>query len=113
MSVRFVLTSKTKVDVFRDTASLNDVIKYEFDLTPWQDDNATVTSVTWTVESGEASIASAALASGVASALVTLNQAGKALISLLINTASVKKKIWLEIGVKDLEMPSDDYGFTA
>lgn len=113
MSVRFTLTSKTKVDVFRDTASIGDVVKYEFDCTAWQDDNDTITSVTWALESGQASIASQALSSGLVSGIVTLSQSGKALISLLLNTATRKKKIWLEIGVKDLEMPADDYGFTA
>ena len=114
MSVSFTLTSKTRVDSFKDTVSIGDAVTYEFDCTPWQEDNNTISSATWTVESGNASISGQSLVSGVASALITFSQAGKALISLLLTTATEKKKIWLEIRCKDLQAPlGDDYGISS
>lgn len=111
MSTTFTLTSKTRVDTFKDTVSINDVVRYEFDLTPWQEDNDTVTSVTWTVHEGSVGVSGQALASGVASALLTFTQAGKCLIGILITTANEKKKIWLSVRAKDLQSDMfDDYG---
>lgn len=114
MSVSFTLTTKTRVDEFKDTASINDAIVYEFDLTPWQEDNATIVSVDWALQSGNAAISDQALVAGVASALVTFNTRGRVIIALLISTATSVKKIWLEVRVKDIHMSmSDDYGFCS
>jgi deoxyhypusine synthase len=112
MSVNFTLTSKTRVDQFRDSASLGDVISYSIDCTPWQEDNATITGVTFTALSGAAvSITSPLVASGVVSAILNFTQAGRSLVSILLTTASgLTKKIWLEINVKDVQLPADDYG---
>lgn len=113
MTTRFNILAKKPVDTFADVVSLGDVVKYELDATGWQEDNSTITSAVWTVESGSASISNDAVASGVASALVTFSQAGKVLLSVLLNTSSHKKKIWLEINVKDRQLLADDYGFGA
>jgi len=110
MSVNFNLTSKTKVDVFKDNASVQDVTNYQIDCTAWQEDNDTITSAAWSIESGSASIASEAVTAGVVSARITFNQSGKVLLSVLISTATVKKKIWIEILVRDRDCLADDYG---
>lgn len=113
MSTAFVLNTKTRNDRFVDNVSIGDVVAYEFDLRPWQDDNDTVTSVTWTSEAGSNGVSNTALSSGVASGRITFNNAGRSLFSLLINTATVKKKIWLEVLVKDRDINMDDYGLSA
>lgn len=113
MSVQFTLPSKTRIDSFKDRASINDAITYIFDCAAWQEDNSTITSATWVVESGTASISGQTLSSGIVSALVTFSQAGKALISILLNTATQKKKMWLEVGVRDMKIAADDYGIST
>lgn len=114
MSVDFTLAAKTKVDVFKDIASIGDVQDYNFDCTAWEDDNETITDATWTIESGTASIASESVTSGVVSASLTFSQAGRSVVSVLLETAgSSRKKIWLEVGVKDTYRYTDDYNMAA
>lgn len=113
MSTRYNITAKQPMDTFENVVSLNDVVEYEFDATGWEADNADITSATWTVESGSATVSGQAVTDGVVSALVTYNQAGRVLISVLLNTATVKKKLWLVANVKDREIMTDDYGFNA
>lgn len=113
MTVSFTLATKTKVDSFRDTASIGDVVKYEIDCTPWQDDNDTITSAQWTNDAGSSpGITNPQLASGIVSAFVNFTQAGTQRIKITLTTATRTKVMWLEVKVKD---PSrcgygDDYG---
>lgn len=113
MSTQFTLLSKTRIDRFIDNVSLDDAVTYEIDCTPWEDDNSEITSATWTVESGQAAISGQSLTDGVVSALLTFSQAGKALISILLNTTTEKKKVWLEVYAKDIQGDMDDYGISA
>lgn len=111
MSVNFTLTSKTRVDQFKDSLSIGDVVKYAIDTTPWQEDNDTVTSATWTNTGGSVAIASQLVSAGIVSAVLTPNQSGTQLIEILLQTASgLKKKIWLQLKVKDIQYSGDDYG---
>lgn len=113
MPTSFVLPSKTRIDTFRDNVSIGDAVTYEIDCRPWQGDNSTITSVTWTVEAGNAAISGQSLTSGVATALVTFTDSGKSLISILITTATQKKKVWLEVLAKNMQVYMDDYGLQA
>lgn len=115
MATTFSLTAKTRFDMYEDVASIGDAIRYQFDCTAWQEDNANITSATWTVEYGQAAISGQAVSSGVVSALVTFSQAGKSLISILLSTASgEKKKIWLLVLAKDkTEFRSGNDGYGA
>lgn len=111
MSVSYTLASKTRVDVFKDRASIYDAKTYSFDLTPWQADNSTVTSVDWVVKTGTASVSNTQLVEGVASALITFAARGRVLIQLTVNTAAEIKTIWLEIDVKQVLISAlNDYG---
>jgi hypothetical protein len=53
--------------------------------------STSVSSVVWTVDSGTATIASEALASNVASALITTNSVGCAMIKLVATMADISK----------------------
>ena len=111
MSVDFTLTSKTRVDSFKDTLSLNDVIKYQIDCTPWVDDNEAITAATWTCISGSVGISNQTNVAGVVSANISATQAGSAQVAILLQTASgITKKIWLGLRVKDQDVVGDDYG---
>ena len=110
MSTEFVVTAKINPGKFADTVSEGDASTYSIDFRPWQSDNSTITSVTWTVETGTATISNTALSSGIATALITFTQDGLCVISALATTASEKKKVWIEVNVRDLKYPADDYG---
>ena len=114
MTVEFTLATKTKVDAFKGSASIGGTIKYQFDCTPWQDDNDTITAATWTNDgSSGATISSQTLTSGVASALVSFSQAGITSLKITLTTATRTKVIWLQIKVVDRSRgaPGDDYQY--
>lgn len=110
MSTNYNVPAQAKPDRFTDEVSLNDAKLYKFDFTPWQEDNADITSVTWTVETGNAAVSSESETNGVAQALVTFNESGVQLITVLADTGSQKKKVWLEVRVHDYKYPDNDYG---
>jgi hypothetical protein len=111
MSVNFTLTSKTRVDTFKDVLSIGDVVKYSIDCTPWVEDNETITAATWTSLSGSVGISDEANVAGVVSANIAATQAGTSQVSILLETASgLAKKIWLNLRVKDQDVVGDDYG---
>lgn len=109
MTTDFTLFSGS-VDTYQSVVALGDITRFEFDASAWQADNDTIISVIWHSESGSVGISDESLQDGIFSALLTFNQAGKNLISIVLNTATERKKIWLEIGVKDLKYGADDYG---
>lgn len=110
MSTDFTVATKTRVDRFVDNVSIGDVVNYQFDFRPWQDDNATITSATVTSEYGNNGVSSVVNTSGVITFTATYNSAGKSLFSILVNTATVKKKVWLEVLIRDKQNMADDYG---
>lgn len=113
MTTSFTLATKTRVDAYRDNASIGDVVKYEFDCTPWQDDNSPITSVEWTnYGSGNVSISAPTLVAGVTTAYLTFSQSGWNKIKIVLTTATQKKTIWLKVHVMDRTRDSggDDYG---
>lgn len=114
MSVNFTLTSKTRVDQFKDTLSIGDVVNYAIDCSPWVEDNAAITTATWTVEGGSSSITNKVLSGSTVSANIGATQAGTQSISILLQTATgLAKKIWLGLRVKDKDPIGDDYGLNS
>lgn len=81
-----------------------------FDYSGWADDNGTVTSVTWTLDSGDAAISSESLSSNVASALITTSSEGRSLIKIAATDGTNIDIQWLDISSKDMMLQSDDYG---
>lgn len=64
--------------------------------------STTVSSVVWSVDSGTATISSEALASGVASALITTNSVGCAMIKLVATMADSQVDIhFFKVSVDD------------
>lgn len=85
----------------------------EYDFSPWETDNSTVTAVTWTLKSGQASITNKSLSSSIASALITTSQAGTSLIKI---TATAGNNIFithLRVVSKDPMTQPADYGLCS
>ena len=80
-----------------------------FDYTSWAQVNGTVTTVTVTVESGQAAISNEALTSNVKSMVVTTSQDGRSLIKLVATAGNNKDVQWLEVVARDLDVDSLDY----
>lgn len=113
MSTKFVISSENNVQKFHDVTFKGGAVKYSFDFSPWADDNATVTAVTWTVKAGSATISGDALASNVATALVTFGNVGSTLIQVKATTTSNGIYVaYLDVLAKDPQTGTSDYGLT-
>jgi len=104
MATDFVITSENNPQLFRDVTSKSDAVTYSFDFTPWEEDNSTITSATWTVEAGQAAITNKTLSSGVITSLITTTESGGSLIKLVVTTATEIKTVWLDILAKDFKV---------
>ncbi len=60
--------------------------KVQFDFSPWQTENGTLTAVEWIKESGQASISSESLLANIATATITTLQPGRSSIRIKATT---------------------------
>jgi len=111
MAKNYVITARYNPQKFKDSQYKDGVETYSFDLSPWAEDNNTVTTATWTVKAGQATVSGQALASNVASAQVTFGSEGGNLIQIKCATGTETYVIWLDVLAKDPEMPTDDYSY--
>lgn len=113
MATDFVVTSTRNQQIFKDVGFKDGAIKYSFDFGPWADDNGSVTSVTWTVKAGSATVSGEALTSNVATALVTFGDTGGTLIQIKAVTTSNGTYIaYLDVLAKDPQSGTNDYGLS-
>ena len=82
----------------------------QLDFSPWETDNGTVTSVTWTVKSGQASIANESLSSSVAQATITTSDTGRSMITVAATAGNNIIKLYLHVFAKDPNTITNDYG---
>lgn len=94
---------------YMDRIYIGEVEKYEFDFSAWAEDNANLTSVAWSIEEGEGSIANEALTSNVASATISKSQEGKCLVSITGTAGTQTKKVYLSIKAYDPTGDINDY----
>lgn len=117
MTVNFTLATKTKVDAFRDSASIGDKVLYSIDCTPWQEDNSAIVSVAWTNTSGNsAGISGQSFLNGIASAYLNFTAAGISIVKIVLTTATQTKTMWLKVRVVDRSRDAyvgSDYGFDS
>lgn len=107
----YVITANNNQGIHKDRAYKDSVVTYQFDFSPWAEDNNSVSTVTWTSKSGQASISGEALASNVATAQVTFSEAGGNLIQVKADTGTEIYTAHLDILVKDpSRLATNDYG---
>jgi hypothetical protein len=110
MSRKFVITAERNPEILYDTVMAGTVKDYEFDFSPWAEDNAAVTAVTWTVKAGGGSVSGQALVANVASANVSLPDYGSSLIEITATAGALTCIQYLHIFAKDPKIPVGDYG---
>lgn len=110
MTTKFYITSEDNPQVLQDIGMKGAVVKYSFDFSQWAEQNDGVDTVTWTVEAGDVTVSGTAIASNVATGLVTMSNAGANLIKLLASTSDgMKRVVKLDLLVKDPLQGTDDY----
>jgi len=109
----YVITSEDNQQIFSDANNKGAAITYQFDFNPWSEDNNAITSVTWTIKSGQATITNEVLSSNVASSLITLNEIGGALIEVTADTGTQIYVTFLDILARDQQRIVRDYGLVS
>lgn len=108
----FHIAEGTRQQVRRLLLFKGDVKSLSVDLSPWADDNGTVTTATWTVESGQAILSNKTLTSNVAACLVTTTEADSGMIKLVATDGTHSEAIYIRYVTKDPQaVATDDYGF--
>lgn len=114
MATDFTVAASGNPQLFRDVGFKDGAIRYAFDFSPWEEDNGAVTSVTWTVKSGSATVSADTLSSSVARALVTFGDAGGSLIQIKAVTAANGTYVaYLDVLAKDPNGGTNDYGLVV
>lgn len=97
----FFVTSKQRQEIRQRAQYKGDVKALSVDFSPWAEDNSDVSTVTWSVESGNAAISSETLTSNVASALITTSEAGHSMIKLLATDGTHTEAVYIHIRARD------------
>ena len=101
----FVVTTNRNREIDKVLLMDGQTETVKFNVAPWEGDNGTVSSVSWSVVSGNASIANTALASSVASATVTGSSGGKSLVKVTLTTSGNNVGVlYFEVYVRDPEI---------
>lgn len=88
-------------DTYRGRLKIDEIKKYEIDFSPWAEDHSDITSVTWTVKSGQAGVSNETLSNNIVSAIVTFNQRGRSMIEVKAETGTEVKMIWFDLFTHD------------
>lgn len=104
-----ITTDKNIDSPLRDRVYIGDVTEYEFDFSPWAEEYGTITTVTWTTESGQASVSGETLSSNIATANVSTQEEGKSLIQIKATTGTLTKAAYLDIYAYDPDKGVTDY----
>lgn len=110
MATNFVITANNNNQIFRDSKFKDEAITYEFNFAPWADVNGAVTTVTWTVRSGTATVSGTALASSVATGVVTFGSEGGSLIQIKATNGTETCIAYLDVLARDPNSATDDNG---
>lgn len=98
---KFYIMAETRIQVRKILHFKGDIKKHTFDFSSWVDDNGTVTSVTWTVESGQVSITSEALASNVNTLVLTTTEPGTSMLKGIATDGTHSETVYVRIKIKD------------
>lgn len=105
------ITARNSPRIIRDVSFVGDAKTYELDFSAWAEDNHAVTSATWTVKAGSASVSGQSLTSNVATALITTEDSGGSLIEIKAETGTETCMVYIDFLTKDPNISgSDAYG---
>jgi len=86
---------------------------YTFDYNPWSDDNGTITDVTASLESGQASIANESLTANVKTLTISTPETGASMIKLSATAGNNVDVMYLYVFSKDPIALTEDYGICS
>ena len=105
----FAVTALNSSRVFRAQNLKGDKEQFILDFSPWAEDNETITSVSWSIKAGSATISGENLIDDIASAYIALDDTDGALIEVTATTANLVKTAYIDVMVHKVEKESTDY----
>lgn len=110
---QFFVMEETRIQERQILHFKGDIKKHSIDFSAWADDNAAVSGVVWTVESGQASISNETLANNVSQITITTTEAGYSSIKAVATDGTHSEAIYIKLRCKDPQVfrGVDDYGF--
>ncbi len=101
MARTYYITSQTRQDVIDIPAMIGDDQQISVDFRAWAEDNSALTSATWAIAAGDASVDGTSLSGSVATARITTTNAGNSLITVSATDGTRTKKQFFRIAAKD------------
>lgn len=106
----FFVSNEQRIQVREIIHFKDDIKKHSVDFNMWVDDNATVTGVTWTVESGQASISNESLTSNKSTITVTTTESGFSMLKAVATDGTHSEAVYIRLRAKDPQTEfRDDY----
>lgn len=109
MTRKYYITAEENPNIVKDQFNINSKRSYSLDFSPWAEDNNNLSSVTWTVKTGQASITSETLSSNVVTANIEATQEGRNIIEILADTGTEKYSTYLDLYVRDPNKVNNEY----
>ena len=103
MAQNYVITAQDNQGRYRDKFNIDAIRTYNFDFTPWAEDNNNLVSVQASVKSGQVSITNPTLTDNVFTAQIGATSSGRSIIQILADTGTEKYSAYLDLFVRDPE----------
>lgn len=105
-----VRANRRTQQIYSDLSYKDGTQTHSIDYNPWADDNGTITDVTLTLKSGQATIANESLASNVKSFTIQTSEVGRSVIQAKATAGNNIDILILTILTKDPTNQVQDYG---
>jgi hypothetical protein len=95
---------------YQHRAFKGETLPLSIDLSPWADQYGVVTTATWNIQSGTATLSNQTLVANVATTNVTIPDEGSSLLRLIADTASgISKVVYVTVRAVNPTQDANDY----
>lgn len=107
----YIITANRRIQVRNLLSYKGETQTHTIDFNPWSDDNGTVSAVTGSVESGQASIGNESLTSNVKTFTLTTSEVGSSMLKFTATAGNNIQPVYIRVLTKDPQETTEDYGF--
>jgi len=111
--MNYTRTNNRRQQIWQALSFKGQTETYSFDYSPWADDNGTVSAVTASLESGQATIANESLTANIKTLTISTAETGASMIKLSATAGNNVDVMYLYVFAKDPIALTEDYGICA
>jgi len=111
--MNYTRTNNRRQQMWKALSFKSQTETYTVDYSPWSDDNGTVTTVTLSLESGQASIGNESLTSNIKTFTIQTAETGASMLKLSATAGNNVDVMYLYVFSKDPIALTEDYGICA